>query len=757
MQFFRLFTIVFAFMSLATHSFADRPNVLLICVDDLRPELNCFGKKYIHSPNIDALAASGRAFHRHYVQSPTCGASRYALLTGMYGSSSNGALFDRAKRLGKDAESVPPSLPAWFRQHGYRTVSVGKVSHHPGGRGGPDWDDEAIPEMPNSWDRHLMPVGPWQHPRGSMHGLANGEIRKDARSMDLFQSVAGSDSIYPDGLTVEESLKQLDALTADGEPPFFMAVGIIRPHLPFGAPAKYMEPYRDATLPPIPHPQKPSGTTTWHSSGEFMKYNRWGRNPNDDDAFATEVRKHYAACVTYADAQVGRVLKRLEETGQADNTIVVLWGDHGWNLGEHAIWGKHCLFEESLRSPLIIRHPGIKSAGKKSNALVETIDVFPTLCDLAKVPKPDFIHGASLRPMLNDPATKGASAIAYRNAVQTIRTPTHRLIRHQNGAVELYDHRTKDAETKNIAESEADYVEYLSEMMEARLKLPTEKKKRPQLPFRWVNALPPGHAEGLTHATFSSKIAKQDVGYAILLPKDYDSSKKRYPVVYYLHGGRPGSESKSVALADKIVQLRETHGLDPVIYVFVNGGPVSHYNVPDRIGVPGKPDARGADVFIGELIPHVDSTYRTISSREARGLEGFSQGGRGTMRLSLRYPELFSSVAAGGGGYETEKKISESPDAAESASLKFAKGDNTWDLARAYAAKGDAPALNLMLYVGTKGFNYENNLAYMEFLKSLGIKHRALIVPDVTHSAMGIYEKQGLEVMRFHQANFSRQ
>ena len=125
------------------------------------------------------------------------------------------------------------------------------------------------------------------------------------------------------------------------------------------------------------------------------------------------------------------------------------------------------------------------------------------------------------------------------------------------------------------------------------------------------------------------------------------------------------------------------------------------------------------------------------------------------MRLSLRYPELFSSVAAGGGGYETEKKISESPDSAESDHLRFAKGDNTWDLARAYARRDDAPAIELMIYVGTEGFNYENNLAYMEFLKMQGIEHQALIVPEVTHSATGIYEEKGLEIMRFHEANFA--
>mgnify|MGYP001812946729 CR=1 FL=1 len=753
----RPLAVFFAIVATTSTIFADRPNVLLICVDDLRPELNCFGKSYIQSPNIDALAATGRAYHRHYVQSPTCGASRYALLTGMYGSSSNGALFDRAKRLADRPRSVPPSMPAWFREQGYRTVSVGKVSHHPGGRGGDDWDDESIPEMPNSWDRHLLPSGAWQHPRGWMHGLANGEIRKNAKEMDAFQSIEGDDSIYPDGISINEALRQLDELSGEGEPPFFLAVGILRPHLPFGAPAKYMRPYEGVTLPPISHPEKPSGKTTWHSSGEFMKYNRWGRDPNEDDEFATEVRRHYAACVTYADAQVGRVLKRLDDTGQTDNTIVVLWGDHGWQLGEHAIWGKHCLFEESLRSPLIIRHPKMEKAGQKSNALVETIDVFPTLCDLADIPVPDFVHGMSLKPTLKDPKTRGYSAIAYRNKYQTIRTPTHRMIAHAGGYVELYDHRSSQGESNNIAETEEVLVAELKEMLKNRLDSPTAKKKRPSPPFRWVNPLSESRVDGLEHSTFASDIAKQEVGYVVLLPDGYHASSQRYPVVYYLHGGRPGNEAKSIKIADHLVRLRKEHGIEPVIYVFVNGGPVSHYNVPDRIGVPGKPDALGADIFVQELIPHIDAKYRTIATRGARGLEGFSQGGRGTMRLSLRYPELFSSVAAGGGGYETEKRISESPDAAESDHLRFAKGDNTWDLARAYAKRDGVPKFELMIYVGTKGFNYENNLAYMEFLNEQGIEHQALIVPEVTHSATGIYEEKGLDIMRFHEANFYRQ
>ena len=195
---------------LLAKSIKQRPNVLLICVDDLRPELKCFGVDYIHSPNIDALAARGRAFHRHYVQAPTCGASRYTLLTGRYGPANNGALFQNFAKI-KDT-----SFPGWFRKHGYTTVSVGKVSHHPGGRGGRNWDEDDKPEMPDVWTRHLLPAGPWQHPRGAMHGLANGEIRKNAKDMDVYQAFDGPDSVYPDGLITDEALKQMDTLAKAG-------------------------------------------------------------------------------------------------------------------------------------------------------------------------------------------------------------------------------------------------------------------------------------------------------------------------------------------------------------------------------------------------------------------------------------------------------------------------------------------------------------------------------------------------------------
>ncbi len=449
-----------------------RTNVLLICVDDLRPELKCYGIDYIHSPNIDRLAAKGRIFRHHYVQAPTCGASRFTLLTGQYGGRGNNALFQRAARLKTDPQSVPPSMPAWFRQHGYTTVSVGKVSHHPGGLGGPDWNDPEQLEMPRSWDQHLLPFGAWQHPRGWMHGLAHGEIRIKAGDMAVFQSASGPDSIYPDGPSIDLALNQIDQFADHASSPFFLAIGILRPHLPFGAPAQYLTPYQNTSLPPTPHATKPPGRTTWHGSGEFMKYQRGSRDPNTDPRFALEVRKHYAACVSYADAQVGRLLDKLEQRNLADNTIVVLWGDHGWHLGEHAVWGKHTLFEESLRSPLIIRSPTLNHAGLATEAIVETLDLFPTLCELTRLPIPSFVQGTSLVPLLLDPMKPGHDAFAYGKNASTIRTETHRMILHDDGFAELYDHRSAAGETENIASAHPNIVKQLATQLTARLASP---------------------------------------------------------------------------------------------------------------------------------------------------------------------------------------------------------------------------------------------------------------------------------------------
>ena len=269
------------------------------------------------------------------------------------------------------------------------------------------------------------------------------------------------------------------------------------------------------------------------------------------------------------------------------------------------------------------------------------------------------------------------------------------------------------------------------------------KQKKPPLPFKWVNPLSAQlKLPGVRHATFTSSSMKIQVGYCIYLPPGYaKETKRRFPAIYYLHGGRPGNETKSVWLAEPIDEAIRAGKAEPMIYVFVNGGAVSHYNYPQE-------NSLGEDVFIKELIPHIDKTYRTVAARSGRGLEGFSQGGRGTTRIMFRHPHLFGSCAPGGAGHATEKRISEE-DGRESARLKFAAGYNTYDLARAYA-KNPAPKLNILIHVGTRGFNYQNNLAYMKFLDELKIPYQKLIVEDAPHSARVIYKKSGLALMRFH-------
>jgi endo-1,4-beta-xylanase len=257
--------------------------------------------------------------------------------------------------------------------------------------------------------------------------------------------------------------------------------------------------------------------------------------------------------------------------------------------------------------------------------------------------------------------------------------------------------------------------------------------------FKWVNPLPDDHGlEGVKYGTFVSQSMSKPVGYCIYLPPGYaEDSDARYPVVYFLHGGRPGNETAGVELS-KYVHAAVTSGeIAPLIYVFVNGGPVSHYNY-------GEKDSLAVDVFIKELIPHIDSTYRTIAHRGGRALQGFSQGGRGTTRIMFQYPELFVSAAPGGSAYDMEKQIAENGGVEKEERipgvpvLQFAPDENAFDRARQYA-QADEPPLQILIWVGTKGFNYESTLEYMGFLFGLGIPFERLV---------------GLELMRFHEAAF---
>jgi iduronate 2-sulfatase len=466
-----MFRIPLLFSMLLLPVMGEKPNILLICVDDLRPELKSFGVDYVHSPAMDSLVASGRAFTRHYVQAPTCGASRYALLTGKYGTTGKLRNNDAIMSIAGQSDTEPFSLPKQFRENGYRTVSIGKVSHYCGGLGGKDWADPEKVEMPGAWDLSMMPTGPWKTPQKAMHGYADGKPRIPGGTA-VQEHKDGDDFTYTDGWIAREALSQMDDLAAKKEP-FFLAVGLMKPHLPFACPKAYLDLYKDVKLPAIPHPEKPTGLSTWHGSGEFFG-NYLSDDPRTDPTCADEMRKSYLACVSYSDAQVAKILKKLDELKLSENTIVILWGDHGWHLGEHNVWGKHTLFEESLRAPLVIRYPGMKKSGVSSHAVVETVDIFPTICELAGVAIPKGISGKSLMPQLSNPEAPGGVALSFGGKAETIRTPEYRLIRHsqKNGkfAYELYDHRGEDGETQNLAEEKPELVKELNALLDTKMR-----------------------------------------------------------------------------------------------------------------------------------------------------------------------------------------------------------------------------------------------------------------------------------------------
>ncbi|AMV34295.1 Choline-sulfatase [Pirellula sp. SH-Sr6A] len=449
---------------------ADRPNVLFIAIDDLRCDLGSMDVPYAKTPQLDAFAQTARVFTRHYVQVPTCGASRCALLRGRYptvpSQINNGGIAQTHKEWGHQ------SLPTTFRRAGYKTLALGKITHHPGGRTGKEWRD-GPEELPGAWDHAWIPDGPWESPEAIMHGYADGARRRPGKSLP-WESQDGPDESYPDAWVAKEAIQTLEDLSKQQEPWFF-GVGFFKPHLPFAAPKRWYDLHADGIpdLNPLAA-MKPKWPSTWHKSGELRgNYGHEpGRDPDTDAEYARLLRRAYAACVSYMDAQVGKVLKELERLGLDDNTIVVIWSDHGFLLGEHAIWGKHCLYENALRSPLMIRHPDIKQPGKHCDAIVETIDVFPTLTELCSLEAPATLDGRSLVPQLADPSMKTTKpAVGFWGGGQrTVRTDRWRMIVSKpNGEkapqVELFDYETDPEETNNHADANPAVVAELLQLL----------------------------------------------------------------------------------------------------------------------------------------------------------------------------------------------------------------------------------------------------------------------------------------------------
>ncbi len=452
----------------------DRPNVLFIAVDDLRPELACYGASHIHSPNMDQLAASGTRFDRAYCNLPVCGPSRACLMTGLRATSDR--FIKRTARADVDAPDAIP-LHTHFKRHGYYAVSNGKIfdqaKDHEAGWSEPPWkangsrffDCYVLPESLEAERFHKKePV------------LTRGKHRGPA-----YEAADVPDNAYTDGMTAERAIDDMRRLAKKNQP-FFMAVGFVRPHLPFIAPKRYWDLYNfdEIQLPEnyiLPVDAPAAADRDWN---ELRVYS--GIPPLPGQPVPDETARHlihgYYACVSYVDALVGKLLDEIQQLGLEDNTIIVLWGDHGFNLGEHGMWCKHTPFDTNMQIPLLLRAPGMPD-GVESPNLTESIDIYPTLCELTGLPLPDHLEGESLVPALrNDDKTAGQDpALGRMYSSETIRTIQHRYTEYFNKKTGdftgrmLYDHDIDPDETVNIAEHPENrkQVEKLSEQLHESL------------------------------------------------------------------------------------------------------------------------------------------------------------------------------------------------------------------------------------------------------------------------------------------------
>ena len=466
-------------------------NVLFIAVDDLRPELGCYGASYAQSPNIDALAKRSLRFENHFVQVPTCGASRYALLTGRSPAFSK-ALGNGAMSGGKTAlkpKELPgaQSMPEMFRRSGYHTTLIGKISHTADGLNfGYKGQGDGSHEVPLAWDEFATPYGSWKRGWGIFFAYADGRNREDGDSMDLMEFKVENDDDLPDGQMASRAIEKLKEFK-DQDKPFFLGLGFFKPHLPFVAPKQDWEAFEGVDIPLPPHNENSDSKFTNKKSGEFFKYDfpYDKKRPLTNEKIRTN-RRAYLACVRYTDRQIGKVMKALDETGLADSTVVVFWTDHGWNLGDSRQWAKHTALERAVRCPMMISVPGMKSAGKSTDALVETIDLFPTLIDVCK---PSFsktqhtLDGKSFSSLLDDPGQthKDFSFSFWRNSI-SVRSEKYRLIgqiqkdKPALDKLELYSVDQQFDPVKNLAESKPEVVRRLGAAVEGLLQSADERK-----------------------------------------------------------------------------------------------------------------------------------------------------------------------------------------------------------------------------------------------------------------------------------------
>jgi arylsulfatase A-like enzyme len=456
-----------------------KPNVLFISIDDLRTELGVYGNTFIQTPNIDQLASNGVAFTSHFVQVPTCGASRHSLLTGMRPKTrahlGNNVI---AKEIATQPEKeAPESFIHQLKRNGYYTVGIGKISHSADGLVyGYEEQPSTQRELPHSWDELVFDSGKWKTGWNSFFAYANGKNRQSMkRQVKPYEVGEVDDDGYPDGLTTKLAILKLKELKENPKP-FFLGVGFFKPHLPFNAPKKYWDLYDPATIPISPNPTIPTNINlhSLHNSGEFNGYALGEEKARllqpVSDAYARKVTHAYYAAVSYIDAQVGLLMKEVKALGLDENTIIVIWGDHGWHLGDQQVWGKHTLFENALNSALVFKVPGKKNQGFLQESIVETVDIYPTLLELCGVEIPQQLDGESFVNLIDTSNTfeKNVAYSYFKNGI-TLRTDRYRLTKYyrkQHPTIELYDHLNDPLETKNVAADFPEIVNELSPLLE---------------------------------------------------------------------------------------------------------------------------------------------------------------------------------------------------------------------------------------------------------------------------------------------------
>lgn len=444
---------------------SQKPNILFIAVDDLRTELGCYGNQQIISPNIDKLASEGLVFNRTYCQQAICMASRASIMSGLRPDTLQ---IYNCESLEKDAPGIL-TLDQHFENNGYKIWAAGKIYHH-----GIDYDvqfgDDYVNVKTDQVGRGYLSAeainvveeyDEWYRENRNQGGGGRGPA---------FEWPDVPDNAYHDGKMTDLAIEEFATLKND-EKPFFMAVGYKKPHLPFNAPKKYWDLYDVEKIEQADNPFMPKDVSQYfnYNFGELRNYAGIPKGNEKFDEELNKTLKHgYYACVSYIDAQIGRLLDGLKENGLDKNTIVILWGDHGWKLGEHGMWCKHTQFELDNHVPMLLKVPGQKSAGSKTNALVEFVDIYPSLCELAGLELPAHLQGTSFAPLVANPDKKWKEgALSYwplnrtnpdkvvmGYTVQTNRYRYTEWIRESTGelmANDLFDHQTDPDENISIA------------------------------------------------------------------------------------------------------------------------------------------------------------------------------------------------------------------------------------------------------------------------------------------------------------------